>query len=301
MAQFFSRRHRDGLRSKRLQPSFPNRLRITLGRILGEFSEWDNWGTNDSFLMAEQLLKKFYGQNELTVRERSGEYTVSGLDGLVQEGYPSQVLDALEAWFETKPGRAREAEFEMNEAFERWDSPWRIINGRAILLDSGYLQTEVVASTLRLLDEVRAYGALEEFQAAVEQLRTGDIKAAVVNAHKSVESVMKVVLETDDNLRFGQLLEAVIKSGILPEYYESFIRNFREVLIGVSKERNRPAGAHGQGRQPTEISETLGEFALHLAGAVDLFLLRSWIQARPEPTGETAPPEVDFSDEDVPF
>lgn len=111
---------------------------------------------------------------------------------------------------------------------------------------------------------------------------------------------MKVVLETDENMRFGQLLEAVIKSGLLPEYYDSFIRNFRELLVGVSKERNRPAGAHGQGRQPTEISEALGEFALHLAGAVNLFLLRSWIQARSKPSEEVAP-LVDFDDEDIPF
>ncbi|MCD6457196.1 MAG: hypothetical protein J7K81_10495 [Methanophagales archaeon] len=100
--------------------------------------------------------------------------------------------------------RVAKCEKELNTLFEIHNSPWRIVNATVFIIDSEYLHNEVVAKTQCLLRENSVAGALEEFTEAGSCLTDGRTKEAVVNAHKSVESVMKTILETQEHLTFGR-------------------------------------------------------------------------------------------------
>ena len=129
----------------------------------------------------------------------------------------------------------------------------------------------------------------------MSHLQSGEAKDAVVKAHKSVESVMKTVLETSDHLTFGRLLANLIKSGLLPSYYEGFMSHFEQLALAVVKPRNRPGTGHGQGRDAIEVPINLAELALNLAGSINVFLMQEWLERR-EP-----PAQHDGFDNDVPF
>jgi len=166
-----------------------------------------------------------------------------------------------------------------------------------MLLDSDYLHAEVQARTVRLLKQGGASGALDEFQEALRDLQTGETKDAVVKAHKSVESVMKTALETQDHLTFGKLLEQLIKSGLIPSYYEEFLVHFEKLALGAVKERNRPGTAHRQGAAAIEVPRSLAEFAINLSGSINLFIIERWLELKREVSTPIQVP----ADDDIPF
>lgn len=274
--------------------------RCSICRILNNYSSWGGWNDteNYTFDLATEALKTFYGKNELEAFDDSGSRTPTDFGGLIEKGYPGEVIDAIEAWFDQKPKYEKECEKELNELLAMNQSPWRFINGEAILVNSDYLHSEVRAKTLRLLREGTIFGALEEFQGAIHDLQAGETKDAVVKAHKSVESVMKTALGTSEHLTFGKLLRKLINSGIIPKYYEDFLIHFDKLALGAVKERNRPGAGHGQGSTPTEVSKSLAEFAVNLAGSLNLFIIQHWIELK---SGASVLETADEIDEDVPF
>jgi hypothetical protein len=139
---------------------------------------------------------------------------------------------------------------------------------------------------------------LQDFQGALSALQAGETKRAVVEAHKSVESVMKLVLGTQEHWTFGRLLSEVVKSGLVPDYYEEFLRHFEMLALGAVKERNRPGTGHGQGPQTVDVPRCLAQFAIHLAACINVFLLEHWIEKQGD---KAAPAQPDLLDEDVPF
>ncbi len=302
MRHYFTKRHEDALKSKKMRFSVPVRLRIAINRVLSKYSEWGgfNESENYTFDSAEEKLKTFYGEKDLCAYDEKGKLVPTSLHGMIEGGYPARVLDAIEAWFDSASSKKIfECEKELNSVFEIHNSPWRVVNSTVFLVDSEYLHNEIISKTQTLLRDNSVTGALEEFSEAVTCLSDGRTKDAVINAHKSVESVMKTALGTGEHLTFGKLLKKVIDSGIIPDYYEEFLNHFEKLALGAVKERNKPGAGHGQGAKATEVSKDLAEFAVHLAAVIDLFLIRRWIETRPQPLEEptTEPPK----DDDIPF
>jgi HEPN domain-containing protein len=281
MKILFSKRHIDAIRQKKLPLSFSKNLRTTVVRILEQYSDWGGWCDEENFTFdqAEEILKTFWGTEKIFAFDGNDRIPAS-FRQLILSGYPSEVIDAIEAWFVAKPKATDTCEKDLNDAFAMNRSPWRFVNGEAILIDSEYLHTEVQAKTLRLLKSGRAFGALQEFQEAIQDLQSGETKDAIVKAHKSVESVMKVALETKEHFTFGRLLSDLIKSSIIPDYYEEFLKHFEKLALGAVKERNRPGRGHGQGPEITSVSRSLAEFAINLAGSVNLFIIQRWLEIR---------------------
>jgi HEPN domain-containing protein len=277
--EFFSKRHEQALTKGTLKITIPLACRVSIDRILSQYSDWAV-EDNLTYLSAEAKLKTFYGANDLRAYDENGKLVPAELSQVIQKSYPSAVLDVIEAWFDDSPLRSRDCEKELNDIFMIHNSPWRVVNGRMVLVDSEYLHREVRVKTVRLLEECEIQGALEEFKDAISDLTSGDTKNAIINAHKSVESAMKAVLGTNEGHTFGKLLEMLIKSGIIPEYYDEFLAHFERIALGVVKERNLPARGHGQGKRPTVVSRNLAEFAVNLAGSIIVFIIRQWIEVR---------------------
>lgn len=293
----FSQRHRAALfETKTLKPSFFHALRVSMGRILDRYSDTsncDNW----TYERASDMLCTLRGWDRLNIRDGESRREVPFSEFLLK-GFPSDTLDAVEAWFASEPREANEATKDLNVLLVIHRSPWRFVAGEAVLIDSSYLHDELIARTAELLGNAKAAGPLQEFQGAVSALQAGDSKRAVVEVHKSVESVMKLVLDTHEHWTFGRLLSELVKSGLLPEYYEEFLRHFEMLALGAVKARNRPGTGHGQGPEAVDVPRSLAQFAIHLAGSINVFLLEHWIERQglqPAAQADTA------SDDDVPF
>lgn len=295
MRFYFTKRHAEDLKSKRILAYLPSKLRVSIRKILSRYSKWEGeWGeTNKTFIEVEAILQTFYGEEELRAYDSEGKLVPTDLEGLIISGYPARVLDLIEVFCEGAENPLG-CEKELNSIFEIHNSPWRVVNATVYLIDSDYLHNEVIAKTQNLLRENSVVGALEEFTDAVSSLTGGRTKDAVVSAHKSVESAMKTCLETRKHFTFGKLLEKLIKSGIIPKYYEEFLVHFEKLALGAVKERNLPGTGHGQGQEAIEVPKTLAEFAVNLAGTINLFLIRRWIESRPTQ-------EEPHEDDEVPF
>lgn len=276
MKNYFSKRHEKALSEGRLKVSLPVKLRVAIVRVLesysqhGGFDNCENW----TYDCATENLKTFYGEDTLRAYDSKGNLVPASFEQVIRNGYPVLSLDAVEAWFDcAEPDKQFACEKELNDIFGIHNSDWRIINKTFVLLDSGYVRDEIITKTEKLLGENSIVGALEEFNEALVSITDGDFKDAIINAHKSVESVMKAVLKTDKHLTFGKLLENVIKEGIVPEYYEEFLIHFEKLALGAVKERNQPGAGHGQGAKAKQVPKSLAEFAVHLAAVINLFLV----------------------------
>ena len=289
MLYIFSKRHQDDLKS--LPLSFPLSLRVTISRILEMYSPEPNYGSS-TIDEAEEILKTALGEDPLLAFDNNDQKVPAHFREVILRGYPSKVLDAIEAWF-AAAGADEErfrCEEDLNTALAVNRSPWRIAGGKAILVNSEYVRVEIYQKLLRLLDEGKILGVLDEFNEALQHLSAGRYKEAVVSAHKSVESVMKVVLGVEKG-RFGQLLRELVNSEVIPLYYEEFYKHFEKLALGVVKERNREGRGHGQGAKIKPIDRTLAEFAVNLAGSINLFLLQQTRKQRKE----------SFLDDEIPF
>lgn len=282
MKTYFSKRHADALREKKLAVSFTKSLRTSIVRILNRFSVWGGWNDQENYTFdgAVASLLTFYGKEQLEAFDDKDKRAPTYFEGFVKGGYPSEVLDAIEAWFGQSPNQGSECERELNECLAMNHSAWRIVAGQAMLIDSEYLHAEVRIRTLKLLREGDATGALEEFQDAISDLQAGETKDAVVKAHKSIESVMKTALGTSEHLTFGKLLEQLIKGGLIPTYYQEFLVHFEKLALGAVKERNRPGTGHGQGNVTIDVPRSLAEFVVNLAGAINLFIIERWLESK---------------------
>ncbi len=288
MKAFFSKRHEDALANEELRVSFNTRCRFAVKRVLEQYSDWGGWDNADNWTFdgAEQDLITFYGEPTLKAYDDDDRFGQASISQVILSGRPAHLLDVIEVWFYQNPAKARECENELNDIFVIHNSPWRVVKGQVMLVDSEYLHREVHAKTIRLLEECEIQGALEEYQGAISDLTSGETKDAVVKAHKSVESVMKAVLETEEHYTFGALLEMLIKSDIMPRYYDEFLKHFEKLALGVVKERNLPARGHGQGKKQTIVSPSLAEFAVNLAGAINIFIVKHWIERKKETVEE---------------
>lgn len=283
MRFYFSKRHEVALKEKKLQPSFTKKLRTSICRVLENYSEWQPGDYEDeyeniTFKRVEEVLKTFYGEEHLRAYNDDGERVPATLEKVIESEYPTRVLDVIEAWLdEAGSSKATECERELNSIFEIHNSHWRVVNASVFLVDSEYLHNEIVSKTKKLLQENRIEGALEEFTDALMCLMEDRTKEAVINAHKSVESVMKTILNAR-HLTFGKLLDKLSKSGIIPNYYEGFMTHFEKLLSAVAIERNRPGRGHGQGVDMETVPKSLSEFCVHLAAVINLFLIKRWLE-----------------------
>jgi hypothetical protein len=299
MKTFFSKRHPEIYKQKKKSLSFPKTVRVSIAKILETHSDFGGYDNSDNFTfdVAEETLKTFYGIENLLTFDEKDQRKPTSFKGVIISGYPHEVIDCVEAWFDAGPQATDKCEKELNDFLAMNQSPWRFVNGDAILVDSEYLHSEVQARTLRLLRSNQAFGALDEFQSAIRDLQSGETKDAIVKAHKSVESVMKTALGTQEHLTFGRLLSDLIHSGIVPDYYDDFLKHFEKIALGAVKERNRPGCGHGQGLGIAEVGRSLAEFAINLAGTINLFIIQRWIECQKVEAKVQEPPSDDY----IPF
>lgn len=159
--------------------------------------------------------------------------------------------------------------------------------------------TELIENAQAALGSRGFSGALDEMREARESLMANRAKDAIVCALKSVESTLKTMLNTQSGTGkelFVKFREAGYLDDI-PQHHAKAIST--AVLPSIAVLRNE-LGGHGQGSDIVNVPMPYASLAVHLASAINLFLVER--SATPARAASSAPAEVaSVHDEDVPF
>jgi hypothetical protein len=309
--RLFSKRHEQAIWDRKLGLSLPRRLRRRVWSLLGRFDHTyyfqpdptDNW--NEKTTVLEQLpgeLCHRYGDDRLLARtDDDGPRVPVELKGFLEGAYPSQVFDVAELFYShILADRQPNFQRELNNVFEEERSDWRMADGQIFKVDSQFLEAHVVARSYELLKAEGFEGALDEFNQARNELAAENVKAAIHNACKSLESVLKAVSGVESG-NASALIKGLVEKGFYEGMPDEFARAFGDqVLMALPFLRNR-LGGHGQGAAVVEVPRLYGELAVHLTATFLLFVVHRSIQIKPSSPATYAPEASTFSDDDIPF
>jgi hypothetical protein len=317
--QPFSIRHGKALREQRIRVSMKERLRARLWMTVQKFNERfvyrpnpnDNW-TEETDL-AEQTeikLKRLLGLPELKVTTSTGEEAVD-LPEYFTKGDPSCALEVMEQFVEevagfgdTGKGAAVRFQQEVNEAMVAFECPWRLSDGRFFRVDAEFLHDELVQKGEDVLRERGFEGAHDEFREAREDLSDGQTKDTILKAFKSFESTLKTVLDKHHG-DVSDLLRLFREEGFMDDIPDAPSKALcKQVLASLATLRNE-LGGHGQGNAVVDVPRPYALLALHLAGALNQFVVDQYLRKTP-PVEIPLPPKSavassGITDDDVPF
>lgn len=290
MAWLFSKRYKLALDASKIRVSLPNPVRFRLWKALQRFdSPYDEtddtgWVEHTSFLRdLPDKIKSELGCKELLAwsEDDKPRPVPSDLERFVlKTHYPPQLFDALEIFYTFLPDEGP-ANFQIcfNEIMEESGLSWRMLDGKIISVESAYIQEDITRKAHYLLKDSKFPGALEEFEQARINLANGEYKDAVDNANMAVESTMKSILGIE-KAKPGELFRKIIESGLVPEYYAGFVKDFeKNILRCTAIIRNEELGVgHGQGREIKDIPASLAELAVNLSGVLISYLMKRHLE-----------------------
>lgn len=169
---------------------------------------------------------------------------------------------------------------EINKVLREQDIPWILVDGRLVKIDPKQFEQDLKLKTLGEMRELKDacplyQGAYDELRKAIDFLGRGDYAEAVINAEKSYESVLKVILGSGSETEAAsgltkRLLDAgklSLPEGLKPEAFQS------SVLMSLPIIRNK-AAAHGSGATGCEMSRPMADLAVNLACALNTYLIQ---------------------------
>ena len=165
-----------------------------------------------------------------------------------------------------------EAIAQLNARFLERRVGYQYESGRIIKIDNQMVHAEVVTPALQLLSDPLFAGPNQEFLTALDHLRHGRTKEAIVEAAKSFESTMKTICDlrrwsykpTDTASR---LIEVLFAKGLIPPYLQSEFTALKSVLESGAPTIRNKTPAHGQGAVPTVVPAHLARFAINSVAA----------------------------------
>lgn len=190
------------------------------------------------------------------------------------------IFDIIELQYEyLSYNEKNEFKKELNELFESLEVNWILLDGRMIKIDSEQFEFEIKVKTLQELhklkeDESKFQSSYDELYNANHSLKKGDYPEAINWAGKSYESLLKVLLDTNQG-NASNLIQKYIEELIrLPE--NANVNGFKDnVLMALPYIRNN-FSAHGAGSSNVEIDKPLANLAVNLASALDTYLVEEY-------------------------
>lgn len=152
------------------------------------------------------------------------------------------------------------------------------------LLEAGVTSPadELVSETLSILNAEH----VEEIWRRALQPRSSDPEGAVTLATTLLESVCKLILDetgiTYDRADLPKAYHLVVHQlNLAPSQYSeklfrTILGNCQAVVGGLAATRNAHGDAHGKGKTGYQLAPRHAELAVNLAGAVAMFIVRTW-------------------------
>lgn len=270
----------------------PYNVKVLIARVMEDFREpisiqpnrYDSCTVNTDVLdLAISELDEHVGYRVVDLdMMRMG----SGLDEVhaLANVYTPHLFDLVELQYKELSDDAENGKDgfrdEINKVFREHSIPWLLVDGRLVKIDPKQFEQDL---KLKALDRMEALkdanplyqGAYDELRKAIDFLGRGDYAEAVINAEKSYESVLKVILGSEFETEAANGLtmclldtgKLALPEGLKPEAFQS------NILMSLPIIRNK-AAAHGSGTTGREISAPMANLAVNLACALDTYLIQ---------------------------
>lgn len=290
----FSERHDKALREKRLKITLRLDLRHSIFRLMDRYSARSGWDNVDN-LTCDAVIQSILdrrGWKSLQWWDGKQMQPASNFEEFLERGVPSHVLDAIEI-FRGQLDQKKILAFtmELNNLFDIHRSSIRFFRGEFYIIDSAFIESQVLVQAQQLLEANSFQGALDEFLSARSAFMEKDFKRTILMANHAFESTLKAVLDLDRKRSTTELIKKACRGGLVPSYYSGFLDQFQAFMTTLTVTRTNEAG-HGQGKDVTVVPPALAEFAVHLSGALIVFIIKRHLERTP-------PEESEFPD--LPF
>lgn len=272
--------------------SVPYNAKVLIARVMEDFREPISFQPNryDSYTVDTDALDLAISKLNEHVDYRVVDLDMmrmgSGLDEIhaLANVYTPHFFDLIELQYEELSDDAENGKGgfrgEVNKVLREHDIPWLLVDGRLVKIDPRQFEQDLKLKALSEMKELKDantlyQGVYDELRKAIDFLGRGDYAEAVINAEKSYESILKVILGSESetvaaNGLTKRLLEAgklPLPEGLKPEAFRS------SVLMSLPVIRNK-AAAHGSGATGHEMSGPMANLAVNLACALDTYLIQ---------------------------
>lgn len=272
--------------------SVPYSAKVLIARVMEDFREpislqpsrYDNYTVDTDAL--DLAIRELNESVDYRVVDLDMMRMGSGLDEVhaLANVHTPHLFDLIELQYEELSDDAENGKGgfrgEINKVLREQDIPWILVDGRLVKIDPKQFEQDLKLKTLGEMKELKDacplyQGAYDELRKAIDFLGRGDYAEAVINAEKSYESVLKVILGSESETEAAngltkRLLEAgklSLPVGLKPEALQS------SVLMSLPIIRNK-AAAHGSGATGRETSGPMANLAVNLACALNTYLIQ---------------------------
>jgi hypothetical protein len=297
----FSKRHQHALDKKKLSVSLNRKTRQKLFYCLENHNEFYGWDNEESRLHnnLKKKLLEVYGDTELKAYTNDKLTNVKDIKDFILGAWPPQVLDVIEVFYHLLEDFENSEKFikQINFLFQSEETPYRLLDKQIIKLDSAFLESEVLSKVADLFESFHFDKARIDFLNAKTNFTAGDYTGTVFECNNAIESALKKALDKSKGDP-GELKKQLMKSGLIPDYFQGFCDHFEGLLQSCFAITNESA-RHGKKEVPipvNKIDHAVASFVLHLTGTLLVFIMERYKEKQPEPQEIQGLPE-----EDVPF
>ena len=195
---------------------------------------------------------------------------------MLEGGFAPFLFDIIEyQYIFLSPKEQREFSKRLCDLFRELDTPWIIADGRLVKIDPIQFEMDLKRKTEQLMLELKDADpvfqpAYDELNRAIAFFQHGDYSEAIMNAEKSYESVLKVVLNVargnSDQLLASFASKVELPKSIKPDGFKS------NVLSSLPYIRNQASG-HGAGASNVVIGKELANLSINLACSLITFVV----------------------------
>ena len=281
MQILLSQRHERAINEKKLKISLPSKLRQKIIYCMRNHNYCYGRNEENSIFYDDlkQKLLESYGVIKLRAYIDDSLQEITNIEHFIKGAWPPQVLDAIELFNqlinsqESKPSFRRS----INEVFRTENAPYRLLENEIVILDSVFLESSVLNRAFELLKSNYFEKACRDFLNARNNFTSGDFVGTIVECNNSIESALKKLINVNKGEQ-GKLKSLLMKSGLVPDYFQGFSEHFEGLLQSAFTIANQSA-RHGAKEVPSgknKINGDLASFILHLTGSLLVFLIERY-------------------------
>lgn len=230
----------------------------------------------DAFTLALMSLNQELGYDLFNLNALSCNCGTSIVDEQLIGGSLNYLFDVIELQhgFLTSKEK-REFTKNINSVLNEYEISWMLVDGKMTKVDAKQFECDIKRKTLEKMKELsdcdsKFKPAFEELQKAIEFYNKEDYSESITNANKSYESVMKVIMGTNDG-NAGDLTNNIKNKLELPSAINK--NGFKDrILMSLPYLRNE-LSSHGAGSEKITISKSLANLALNLAASLCTFVI----------------------------
>ena len=230
----------------------------------------------DAFSLALMRLNQELGYDLFNLDALSCNYGTSYADEQLVGGNLNYLFDVMELQYSILTAKEkREFTKNINSVLNEYEIPWLLVDGKMIKVYAKQFECDIKRKTLEKMKELsdcdsKFKPAFEELQKAIEFYNKEDYSESITNANKSYESVMKVIMGTNDG-NAGELTNNIKNKLELPSAINK--NGFKDrILMSLPYIRNE-LSSHGAGSEKITISKSLANLALNLAASLCTFVI----------------------------